>query len=1025
MKTYDFDDSPVMRELERLEIAKNGIPECKIEKKASTDESDSLICKLSSLSKSLRKIGKHNEADSLDIKIVKYVTAENTHLYRAHDEDGEDLIDFAHSDGAVKVYDSKGGYGVVETQITQHKKIVDILNKQPTGKYASNSFLNEIASILKIANSNADIEKAKDNISDGNKIISKIVNKIDDSIIGSYSLIGNSLGFLMSSSGEIFWDTPKYREKSVAYPSKTEGTGYYKSGYGTLKKKDKWNLFVKYNPDAEKAAKEWVVSDLQIGQFWVKEVNKANENLALSLKNIIKVLNLIVSSNNIPEGDDQFIDFVDNQSKLLAQLENSTWLIDQIIDADEVFGIYIKGLSYIKDGIDKLKILKDKKEKEYFVLISNISKEISPELYKNGYNVKAFDNPGSDYKTLKKNFGFTHPEEFLNKLKKILSALKGDVTQKNSFVKNLITKKADVADELLKAIRENKKNTPSTTLPTQDRKNTIPSGKVETQPSIVSNRTRQQYVSDWKSKVDKQYVNSVDKMQSFLVNTLYPNAEVIFKSVIKEPGVTALINQLKETAAKDYRGDFDIDAQWGVGTSKAVEAAKKLLSMFPNNSGFENIKSGMDVNINGKVGYLYYAGYDADKQKEVANIASENLNIMNNILSANGFSGFSSTEKKSTDNVLDFIPKDTNMWADPSFLSLGISDRNPMPEGIPTAQITKQDLSNLINFDKWLKANDIISGGGMGALFSDGRLNYPAFKVLIYRIKTRAEAMVKNAGDAIKSKAEEYFLEASNLFTRLEDAWNSFKEMNPDANENKAVSPRALEMALLGGSPGIGSQTRPSQQGVSGANGEGSEGFDSTVNRRSRQDEIQIPVGYSIQPLYLQRHYRGTFENADELAPVIDIRTVKNIVSNPYGAYESIVSVRDVTWAQMLSDLRYSPNDNAVSSNGGVALKDLKGNTIKYINLSQNSATRIRISSEWKLKKLIEYLVSIQIGLRKVNKEYYTRIMNLTPGKEGLERATANNEAVIEWNQAIEYAITSIRKEISNLRTGKAKGFQI
>jgi hypothetical protein len=1023
MKTYGFDESQVMRELERLEIAKNGIPESKIEKKASVEESDSLLCKLTSFSKSLRKIGKNKDADVLDFKIAKYA-AENVHLYRAHDEDGEDLIEFAHSDGPVEIYESKGGYGIVETQLTQHKKIVDVVNKQPTGKYASSSFLGEIASILKVAG-NDDIEQIKEDLDYGRKFLKQILSKFDIDIVGSTSFVGDHIGFFVDSKG-IYFKTPKYGYKPVASVKND-------SGYPEIEKNEFWPLFVSYNRDVEKAARNWEVSELKPKEYWEKETLKANNNIRESLKDVIKTANTI-GVESIPDDPFKFISFVDNQDRMLRKLESSKWLIDQGIDTiwndEDIIDRYNKGLEKLRSSIDKLKLIKEDK---YIQLINSILKDISNEVHRIGISYDGFDNVNIvSVSDLKSKFGASDAKVFFERLERALPILRNARSIKSSSAKYNFTKNADALDDLLKAVERMPKNQDQvvqapTTVPVSSVK--TPAAPVPQNPAVF-NKTRREYVNQWKSKVDKEYVGAVDNMQEFLVSTLYSNANAIFISILDKPGVAGLINNLKETAAKDYRGDFDIDAQWGPGTSKAVEAAKKLLSMLPNNSGVENIKSGIDININGKTGYLYYAGYDTDKQKEVAKIASENVKVMNDVLSKNnlGMFGFSQNKEKSVNSVLDFIPKDTNMWADSSFLSLGISDGNSMPEGIPTAQITKQDLSNLINFDRWMKANDIIGGGGMGSLFSDDRLNYPAFKVLIYRIKTRAEAMVRSASEATKAKAQEYFSDVASLFTRLGDAWESYKESNPDAKDNQAVSPRALELALLGGSAGIGSQTHPSRQSGSGASGKDSEvgeGFDSTINRRSKQEEIQIPVGYSIQPMYLQRQYPGTFDKADDLAPVIDIQTIKNIVSNPYSAYESIVGVTNVTWAQMLSDLRYPTNDNAVSSNGGVAIKDTKGNTIKYINLSETSATRVRISSEWKLKKLIDYLVSIQIGLRKVNTEYYRRVTKLVPGKEGLERATANNEAVVEWNQAIEYAITSIRREINNLRTGKVKGFQI
>src|SRR5690606_32866087 len=74
-------------------------------------------------------------AQDLEESIVAYKTAE-THLYKVHEENGEDLLDFAHPEGDFKVGDSKDGLGDVETNLSAHKKMVDVVNKTPTGKLA-------------------------------------------------------------------------------------------------------------------------------------------------------------------------------------------------------------------------------------------------------------------------------------------------------------------------------------------------------------------------------------------------------------------------------------------------------------------------------------------------------------------------------------------------------------------------------------------------------------------------------------------------------------------------------------------------------------------------------------------------------------------------------------------------------------------------------------------------------------------------------------------------------------------------
>lgn len=89
-----------------------------------------------SLCSKLRADGFERQASSLEQKFLIYRTA-TTHLYRAIDEDGEDLVDAAHPDGENPICDADKDLGTVETIVTRHKKIVDVVNKQPTGKLAS------------------------------------------------------------------------------------------------------------------------------------------------------------------------------------------------------------------------------------------------------------------------------------------------------------------------------------------------------------------------------------------------------------------------------------------------------------------------------------------------------------------------------------------------------------------------------------------------------------------------------------------------------------------------------------------------------------------------------------------------------------------------------------------------------------------------------------------------------------------------------------------------------------------------
>lgn len=142
MKHINFDDSPVMRELARQAV-KNGTIQSEsvsdIVKKASVTNAyqptGDLYTDLFKLASGLRDRGFVKEADGLEDKILIMKQAE-THLYRAMDEDGDDLLDFAHPDGDVRVSDAQEGNGIVETLPSAHQKMVNVVSKTPTGKYA-------------------------------------------------------------------------------------------------------------------------------------------------------------------------------------------------------------------------------------------------------------------------------------------------------------------------------------------------------------------------------------------------------------------------------------------------------------------------------------------------------------------------------------------------------------------------------------------------------------------------------------------------------------------------------------------------------------------------------------------------------------------------------------------------------------------------------------------------------------------------------------------------------------------------
>ena len=135
-KHAGFIDSEVMRELEKQAIAKEPEQGGLVKKASANYEPNHDITEdIIALARGLREQGFPQEARSLESKLFIYKTAE-THLYRVFDEDGDDLINFSHSGGDVDIAPAKDGLGKVETIVSQHKKMRDMVAKTPTGKLA-------------------------------------------------------------------------------------------------------------------------------------------------------------------------------------------------------------------------------------------------------------------------------------------------------------------------------------------------------------------------------------------------------------------------------------------------------------------------------------------------------------------------------------------------------------------------------------------------------------------------------------------------------------------------------------------------------------------------------------------------------------------------------------------------------------------------------------------------------------------------------------------------------------------------
>jgi hypothetical protein len=161
-------------------------------------ENTSLTATLLKLCNKLRAEGYNKYAESIENKFVNYKAA-GVHLYQAHKETGEDLVDQAHPDGDNKIVsDVSDNNGDVETIVSKHKKIVDVVNKQPTGKLASYVKQCKIALGQGMSQEDTDVlyNKAQGDLKEVMKLYSAMALKLgedSDHNLNFFNMIQNTL----------------------------------------------------------------------------------------------------------------------------------------------------------------------------------------------------------------------------------------------------------------------------------------------------------------------------------------------------------------------------------------------------------------------------------------------------------------------------------------------------------------------------------------------------------------------------------------------------------------------------------------------------------------------------------------------------------------------------------------------------------------------------------------------------------------------------------------------------------------
>lgn len=144
-----FDDSPVMRSLEKVAKDKGWVESKPITKSASTKlnlkPSSNLTDNILKLCSGLKAAGLDKYATDIENKFVAYKQAAT--MYDTHGETGEDLVHAAHPKGSHHLEGLDDA--VVKTILDKHLDMVNMVNKKPTGKLSNASdILNEVKVVL-------------------------------------------------------------------------------------------------------------------------------------------------------------------------------------------------------------------------------------------------------------------------------------------------------------------------------------------------------------------------------------------------------------------------------------------------------------------------------------------------------------------------------------------------------------------------------------------------------------------------------------------------------------------------------------------------------------------------------------------------------------------------------------------------------------------------------------------------------------------------------------------------------------
>jgi hypothetical protein len=883
LKHINFDNSEVMRELERLDAKKNPGHVWKpksLEKKASIKHTGDLFHDMIMLVASLREAGKISEANRLQEKISLYKKAENVHLYRAIDEDGEDLLEFAHPEGDVEVAPSANGYGKVETLLGQHKKIVDMIQKSPTGKQASakDTLLAKVAKDLGLEKRGQEAGAIK-KLNDAAEMLSAVITRIGKNN-PKYEFGG---GIVRDPFIELVVSGESSFSRIIL-----QGTGNATTPF-KFNKPDELNAFRIFagagifdaaRMDYEKKITDETGSNDDFERLFTDCVTNANANIKKAFAEIQTNVSLLTNTNLSP---DQLIKVIDKVILLLgSERDRYTWILDLWTGYNDEWMALIR--SKIQNVVKAATVVRSEISKNQLSLLDSALQK-----YKEATNLNAKWNTTNGNQ---KQINQRYIDSIITAIIKIKTANTQELNEQLTFLKSSTDYFGNsfsnisvgnygkmLLDDSVETL--NKIQTLVTTKSAAQKSQNIK--KLATPPEAPapapaapaaqitsqSNQSRTQYVNNvtkWQQAQDPNYIQAVKYLQRTLQGLGQPaNLETI-KKTFKDLDISKASNLLNSIGQGDWAGQAAPDGMWGKRTTDALREANFIIGLYDKKYklDLDNVPESVVKTAN-----------TPDLQKQWGKIATSYAEKILSFMKVNQFDvpeQITGAPGAATNTLLDKISK------------VDILNSNPK-EDFGDELLYSSDLTSLKSLDNWLVNH--------GLLNPDIKLDSSKWWSRLFDFFDKRIQFNKTSGTEDKTISL-----YENLINKLKDSFRSIAGQLTQGRQY-LLSEIAGKSNQSVGAPGI-STTQPRQ--TTPAEGMTVEQLEEDKNN------VNMVIGSVIYPKNWGVQFGG-------LDPYIPAQIAYNSLSSAANNLNQLSNIlirqqaQASSWIQKLEFLRKNPGD--------------------------------------------------------------------------------------------------------------------